>query len=55
MTVAPPPSLGDQSADRLVEKSVERWGRPRAKVEAEIVQRLRANGLLAAPDEALGA
>ena len=55
MTVAPPPSLGDQSADRLVEKSVERWGRPRAKVEAEIVQRLRANGLLAAADEALGA
>jgi TraM recognition site of TraD and TraG len=55
MTVAAPPSLGDLSADRLVEKSVERWGRPRAKVEAEIVQRLRANGLLAAADEALGA
>ncbi len=55
ITVPPAPSLGDQSAERLVEKTIGRWGRPRAKVEAEIVQRLRSNGLLATEDEELGA
>jgi hypothetical protein len=55
ITVPPPPSLGEQSADRLVEKTIGRWGRPRAKVEAEIVRRLRSNGLLAAADEELSA
>jgi hypothetical protein len=55
ITVPPPPSLGDQSAERLAEKTIGRWGRPRAKVEAEIVRRLRSNGLLAAADEELSA
>jgi hypothetical protein len=39
-TVDVPDSLGEEHAAGLVSASLERWGRPRAEVEAEILQRL---------------
>ena len=39
-TLPPPPSFGQQHADQLVRAAIERDGRPRAAVEAEINRRL---------------
>jgi hypothetical protein len=39
-TVDVPESLGEENAQSLVKASLERWGRPRAEVEEEILTRL---------------
>ena len=43
-----PPSQGEGHAERLAAAALGRHGRPRATVEAEIIERLRAKGLLEA-------
>ena len=50
-TRPPAPSLGSEHAERLVSASLERWGRPRAEVEAEIVDRYRRLGVVGGPVE----
>jgi hypothetical protein len=45
VTLEPPPSLGALNAERLGRRSLERYGRPRAEVEAEMVARLRRFGV----------
>ena len=41
-TRPPAPSVGDEHGARLLASSLERWGRPRAEVEAEILERYGA-------------
>ncbi|MGI0130742.1 MAG: type IV secretory system conjugative DNA transfer family protein, partial [Thermoplasmata archaeon] len=48
-----PAGLGDEHAARLMRRSLERWGRPRPTVEAEIRSRLEAEGF-SHPDQAVG-
>jgi hypothetical protein len=45
VTLEPPPSLGALNAERLGRRSLGRYGRPRAEVEAEMVARLRRFGV----------
>jgi len=45
VTLEPPPTLGALNAERLVRWSLERYGRPRVEVEAEMVARLRRFGV----------
>jgi hypothetical protein len=45
VTLEPPPSRGALNAERLVRRSLERYGRPRVEVEAEMVARLRRFGV----------
>jgi len=45
VTLEPPPTLGALNAERLVRRSLGRYGRPRAEVEAEMVARLRRFGV----------
>jgi TraM recognition site of TraD and TraG len=49
MTRPPAPELGPDHAARLVAAALERWGRPRAEVEAEMLERYR--GEQASPEE----
>jgi hypothetical protein len=44
-TRPPAPSQGDEHAAALVAAALERWGRPRAEVEAEIVERYRSRSI----------
>jgi len=50
-TRPPAPGLGDEHAGGLVATALERWGRPRADVEAEMVERYRSRGLEVAMEE----
>jgi hypothetical protein len=50
-TRPPAASLGREHAGRLVAGALERWGRPRAEVEAEIVARYRSRGFGGEADE----
>jgi hypothetical protein len=45
VTLEPPSSLGALNAERLGRRSLGRYGRPRAEVEAEMVARLRRFGV----------
>jgi hypothetical protein len=45
ITLEPRPALGELHAERIVQHSVERYGRPRTEVEAEMVARLRRFGV----------
>ena len=45
VTLEPTPSRGALTAERLVRRSLGRYGRPRAEVEAEMVSRLRRFGV----------
>lgn len=53
MTRGVPPSLGEENAACLTRHALQRWGRPRPVVEAEIRSRLDAEGF-SNPDEGLG-
>ncbi len=50
VTAESPPSLGEAHAIRLAQTSLQRYGRPRADVEAAIVRRLRSEGVKKAND-----
>jgi hypothetical protein len=43
MTRPPAPQLGPDHGSRLVAAALERWGRPRAEVEAEMLERYRGS------------
>ena len=54
ITQAMPASLGDLHAADLIKRSLERWGRPRVAVEAEIRSRLDDEGFTASDEEVAG-
>jgi len=45
LTLEPRPTLGPVHAERIVQRSLERYGRPRTEVEVEMVTRLRRFGI----------
>jgi len=45
LTLEPRPTLGALHAERIVQRSLERYGRPRTEVEVEMVARLRRFGV----------
>jgi hypothetical protein len=45
VTADPAPSLGEEHATGVAQLSLQRYGRPRAEVEAAIVRRLRSEGV----------
>ncbi len=53
ITRGAPPGFGPEHAARLMQHSLERWGRPRSVVEAEIRSRLLAEGFTP-PDATVG-
>jgi hypothetical protein len=53
ITRSAPPGFGPEHAARLMQRALERWGRPRSVVEAVIRSRMVAEGF-SPPDQPVG-